>query len=127
MPSYLYRKKPLTIEAIQLTNESFNECLTFLGSSVACADNFWNCPKIEIKTLEGNHMARSGDYIIRGIAGEFYSCKENIFLKLYDQVKDCESCINYKREENLDHNANCMLDCSLGKYFDVGYDRWEKA
>ena len=41
---------------------------------------------IIIKTLEGNHLARQGDYIIKGIKGEFYSCKPEIFEATYEKV-----------------------------------------
>lgn len=37
-----------------------------------------------IKTLEGNHLANIGDYIIKGVAGEFYPCKPDIFEKTYE-------------------------------------------
>jgi DNA-directed RNA polymerase subunit RPC12/RpoP len=41
-----------------------------------------------IKTLEGEHLATIGDYIIRGVQGEYYPCKEDIFLQTYEKVED---------------------------------------
>ncbi len=39
-------------------------------------------------TLEGNHLTAIGDYIIKGVRGEFYPCKEDIFLETYDEVRE---------------------------------------
>ena len=44
--------------------------------------------KIIIKTLEGDHQASPGDYIIQGLSGEFYPCKPDIFKKTYEEVKN---------------------------------------
>jgi hypothetical protein len=41
-----------------------------------------------IKTLEGNHLANIGDFIIKGVHGEFYPCKPDIFEKTYEQVNE---------------------------------------
>lgn len=41
-----------------------------------------------IPTLEGDHMALAGDFIIRGVAGEFYPCKPEIFAATYELVED---------------------------------------
>lgn len=75
-------KKPVTIEAIQLTDESMTECINFIGEQapiVADVDE-----GITIKTLEGNLLAGFGDYIIKGVDGEFYPIKSDIFEKTYD-------------------------------------------
>jgi hypothetical protein len=54
--------------------------------SDACGEQ---APFIEltIPTLEGSHIARHGDWIIKGVAGEFYPCKPEIFAATYDQVE----------------------------------------
>ena len=41
-----------------------------------------------IKTLEGNHLASVGDYIIKGVQGEFYPCKPDIFEQTYEEVQE---------------------------------------
>lgn len=75
-----YRKKPVVIEAIQFVG-NFTEIEKF------CEGNFdWSEGKSDIKTLEGTMRASFGDYIIKGIKGEFYPCKEDIFLKTYELV-----------------------------------------
>lgn len=78
-----YRKKPVEIEAIQLTKENTCEVLTFCnrsGDIVASNDD----GTVSIKTLEGTMVANIEDYVIRGVAGEFYPCKPDIFEATYD-------------------------------------------
>lgn len=78
-----YKKKPVVIEAVQYdgTDASYEEGLRFTGG-----DLLWHkelkCPTIE--TLEGIMMVSIGDYIIKGIQGEFYPCKPDIFEATYD-------------------------------------------
>lgn len=81
-----YRKKPVIVEAIQWTGQNKHEIYTFLNE-----DNFYiDHGRVEggliIKTLEGEHVASIGDYIIKGVNGEFYPCKPNIFEKTYEEV-----------------------------------------
>jgi hypothetical protein len=67
-----FRKKPLVIEAEQVTKEMLNK----LGL-------MW----INIETLEGTMRANEGDWIITGIAGEKYPCRNDIFKKTYEKVE----------------------------------------
>ena len=88
-----YRKKPIVIEAIQLTPELFWDCYE---NKKAVFDKFTFCgyyhppnktiydAYITIETLEGNMRAILYDWIIKGIAGEFYPCKPDIFEKTYE-------------------------------------------
>ena len=62
-------KKPVKVQAVQWTG-----------------DNSLDKDSVIIETLEGNHYARKGDWIIRGINGEFYPCKPDIFEKTYVEV-----------------------------------------
>ena len=88
-----FKKKPVVIEAVQFTNNNTNtnsENIQFITDwinsekeNTANHDN----TNIFIQTLEGIMKASVGDYIIRGVNGEFYPCKEDIFLKTYDVVK----------------------------------------
>ena len=83
-----YRKKPVVIEAIQLTEETVQECYDFVGAK----GNFPECGmgidpadgQFKITTLEGVHTASVGDWIIKGVKGEFYPCKPDIFEQTYD-------------------------------------------
>lgn len=98
-----YRKKPVVIEAVQLIDnqKSILECTTFIQNGVkpdhfSClmAGEYWDryldlCKKkggIKIKTLEGKMLASFGDFIIKGVNGEFYPCKPDIFEKTYEKV-----------------------------------------
>ena len=77
-----YRKKPVIIEAIQWTGKNLSEILNFVGPTATHSD----VTGLTIQTLEGDHHASNGDYIIKGVQGEFYPCKPDIFLATYDKV-----------------------------------------
>lgn len=82
MPKYL--KRPLIIEAHKLTKFSHMEICRWMNSICSWTEE----PLIlTIPTLEGEMKATEGDYIIKGIAGEFYSCKSEIFEASYDLVE----------------------------------------
>lgn len=90
-----YVKKPVEIEAVQWAGVNFEEIKEFVGESL-----IYNTPDMQsegigyanigIKTLEGNHFVSDGDYIIKGIKGEFYPCKPDIFEETYDLVEELE-------------------------------------
>ena len=95
----LFRKKPVEIEAVQLNFRNWNAICDFLKDIISPSnpgrftDTFSETcgesgPYIEltIPTLEGDHTARHGDWIIKGLHGEFYPCKPDIFTKTYDKV-----------------------------------------
>ena len=90
-----YRKKPVVIEAFQL-NERELVGEDWFWDAVTRNDiiiyNFakWNPEPAwcKIKTLEGVMIARTGDYIIKGVNGEIYPCKPDIFEKTYEMVDD---------------------------------------
>ena len=79
-----YRKKPVVIEAIQYDGYHTGKIHDFCGDKVLepVGKDY-----IEIVTLEGVMRASKGDYIIKGVNGEFYPCKPDIFEKTYEEVK----------------------------------------
>ena len=79
-----YRKKPVVIEAIQYYGDNYNEILNFTGNKSLLSLKQSN--EIIISTLEGNMIVSIGDYIIKGIKGEFYPCKPDIFEQTYELV-----------------------------------------
>ena len=85
-----YRKKPVVIEAVQFTRDNWEEIHDFTEGS---ALNFYVDRSIDgkcycqIQTLEGIMAATEGDYIIKGVNGEFYPCKPDIFEKTYEVVE----------------------------------------
>lgn len=78
-----YRKKPVVVEAVQWTGENHAEMCEFIDPEA-----FEIIPRIGlvIHTLEGDHHASPGDYIIKGVNGEFYPCKPDIFAKTYESA-----------------------------------------
>ena len=78
-------KKPVVIEAMQFTNESKDVAHTWITCNHYAEFELDN-PILVIQTLEGNMIARFGDWIIKGINGEFYPCKQDIFEKTYEPV-----------------------------------------
>lgn len=101
-----YRKKPVTIEAILWTGKNHIEVSAFINNESyaealkeydrcfpdkLCRDVHKDIIKREgfcIETLEGNMKAKIGDYIIKGVNGEFYPCKPDIFAKTYEEVTE---------------------------------------
>jgi hypothetical protein len=85
-----YRKKPVVIEAVQFTDEPDRiiELQEFMNAELVINYNDTNNPKLKIATLEGVMDASVGDYIIKGVKGEFYPCKPDIFHKTYEPVED---------------------------------------
>ena len=84
-----YKKKPVVIEALQFTRNNWDEVVSFTNGKATAfnksliLEDKYLC---NINTLEGIMVATEGDYIIRGIRGEFYPCKPDIFDKTYDEV-----------------------------------------
>jgi len=86
-----FRKKPVVIEAVQWDGSNLGEVIKFTGRHESALK--WSWPEYEavvraeglkIFTLEGPLMAAIGDWIIRGVKGEFYPCKPDIFAETYE-------------------------------------------
>lgn len=77
----IYRKKPVLVRAAQFDAANAGPFL-----AIWCGGKYYNDfkPLIQIKTLEGTMTAFIGDWIIRGIKGEFYPCKPDIFEATYE-------------------------------------------
>jgi hypothetical protein len=85
-----YRKKPVVIDAVQYDGNfrcldifSINDVGKFI---IGYEDD--GSPYLIIPTLEGGHKCSKGDYVIRGIKGEYYPCKPDIFEMTYESVID---------------------------------------
>ena len=82
-----FRKKPVEIEAIMFDGWNWADCYQFMSDEVLLFPQVLEeREKIEIKTLEGTMTASRGDWIIKGVNGEFYPCKPDIFAKTYELV-----------------------------------------
>jgi len=78
-----YMKKPVIIEAVQyLGEENIHECLDFCNAIGYDPES----NGYYIHTLEGDMKISKNDFIIKGINGEFYPCKPDIFYKTYEEV-----------------------------------------
>ena len=94
-----YRKKPVVIQAIQLSWDNWSDICDFVLKGVFIKGVFLDEKTLEelpegqnsktmglkLKTLEGEMLAKQGDYIIKGVAGEFYPCRADIFEKTYTE------------------------------------------
>jgi hypothetical protein len=97
-----FRKKPVVIEAIQWTGNNLREVITFTDGppdtrSMHASmkwDEYADLVKregLKIYTLEGKMLASPGDWIIRGVKGELYPCKPDIFAATYEPVEPTEA------------------------------------
>lgn len=86
-----FRKKPVVIEAEQLTNDArqADALASWCGGHSTPDSNPDGSDEMQfiiIRTLEGKMLASPGDWIIKGVNGEFYPCKPGIFAASYDAV-----------------------------------------
>lgn len=79
-----YKKKPVEIEALLWTGDNVVEVVEFCSTCYHYYRD--NKPVLMIETLEGPMRASVNDYVIRGVKGEFYACKPDVFNLTYDQV-----------------------------------------
>lgn len=84
-----FRKKPVVIEAVQWNGGNFDDIYGFMCESKSPISDTPS-GEIVIHTLEGNMFAQIDDWIIKGVNGEFYPCKPDIFEKTYEKVEDQE-------------------------------------
>lgn len=108
-----YRKKPVEIEAFRYDGDFIDKDGNYYipGWGIEAFENniikynSYDNGKLAIETLEGTMFADIGDYIIKGVNGELYPCKPDIFRKTYELVTPCEINISneiIKKESNLD-------------------------
>jgi len=77
-----FRKKPVVVDAVKFDGLNFTECEKFIGKQNY--DNTLNYPNV--KTLEGTMAVNVGDYLVKGVKGEIYPCKPEIFEMTYEPV-----------------------------------------
>ena len=95
-----YRKKPVVIEAVQLRWDTWGEVCDFITlpwgedgvhgvyTNNGVKSDIGKRIGLVIPTLEGDILASENDYIIKGVQGEFYPCKPDIFEETYEKVKE---------------------------------------
>jgi hypothetical protein len=79
-----FKKKPVIIEAVQWTGQNQFEIMNFCKTCYLTSSG--TVKDLYIDTLEGDMLANVDDYIIKGVAGEFYACKPEIFALTYENV-----------------------------------------
>lgn len=86
-----YKTKPCEIEAVEFKDDSADTLIAiqdFMDKELVVSYADPKHPVIKIATLEGVMDASIGDYIIKGLRGEFYPCKPDVFHKKYEAVMD---------------------------------------
>ena len=81
-------KKPVVIEAIQYNGINITEIESFVGAKLPTVWLSVEDTQLIIPTLEGDMKVSKGDYVIKGIKGEFYPCKPDVFKSTYNVVED---------------------------------------
>ena len=115
-----YTKKPITIKAVKWNGEDVIEPSAWFSAAIdnGCIRIEGNC--VKIKTLEGEMTALPGDYIIKGIKGEIYPCKPDIFEASYSEgnVSDMSDGFHtFKEYETFKTLYNAaFFNCIVGKY-----------
>lgn len=138
----LFRKKPVTIEAVQWRGDNLFEVIAFTDGDTDINGNFaemmWEqyCDLVaqdgfKIKTLEGTMTASVGDWIIKGIKGEFYPCKPDIFLATYEPVSNQEAISSRRPEHHPDDAAvdrfAAAMKSKLAASREKGRHGWQTA
>ena len=83
-----WRKKPVVVEAIQWSGNKTVMADWCVKENTNRRVQFNEDKTLTIETLEGNHIANLNDYIIKGVKGEIYPCKPDIFEMTYEKVED---------------------------------------
>ena len=88
-----FRKSPVVIDAMQFIDNGDDvvKWAKSLGADALCWSISATKTAIGIRTLEGEMRASSGDWIIRGVKGEFYPIKDKIFRETYEEVEGCDT------------------------------------
>ena len=91
-----YRKKPVVIDAEQWFKHGDNPEVTEIGGDLTASKPGWECGYCKenrtshgyIFTMEGGHIVCRNDWIIKGVKGEHYPCKPDIFEQTYERVEE---------------------------------------
>lgn len=104
-----WRKRPVTVDAFQFTGDNAEAIIEWINTYVPEDDDpgVWedDGPTLVIQTLEGQMEALPDDWIIRGVAGEFYPCKDEIFEQTYERVAEAR---RFTRSPS--HPLGCLCD-----------------
>lgn len=114
-----YRKKPVEVEAVQLTEDADWEIITkWCGGYLINVEQGFSGEyetELRVSTLEGVMRARLGDWIIRGVRGEFYPCKPDIFKLTYEPVASSSEHHGYTDHAEM---LAALMRCEKSKRLD---------
>ena len=114
-----YRKKPLCIDAIEWTGTNIDDLDQFMDhKAYSIIDD-----QLYIETIEGTLQASKGDYVIRGIKGEYYPCKPDIFLETYEPVDNDK--LNADKDLNTGIKPMVPLDIIIDA-IEMADDEWNQ-
>lgn len=117
-----YRKRPVVVDAMQWTGLNLEEVKEFVGEALTydILDTAWEVGKgrphvfMKIKTLEGDMEVSEKDFIIKGVNGEFYPCKPDIFQKTYMPESTEDKPIGRLIDaDKYKHGLECAVTCTL--------------
>lgn len=102
-----FQKRPVIIEAVQLLPRGTDPVdrahrMMLIDDFVKGQKVRWDGDALSIETLEGTMRADPGDWIIKGVNGEFYPCKPEIFEATYDQVLALDASKDLAGDDDLD-------------------------
>lgn len=84
-----YRKKPIEIEAIQFDGNNLKDVIDFINDETFyCPIPYESGHLINVDTLEGTVTCYPGYWLIRGVKGEFYPCRDDVFRMTYEKVNE---------------------------------------
>jgi hypothetical protein len=82
-----YRKRPVVIEAMQLSRENIDAIFSWMSSTKEAEVETNDEMKLCVKIVEGDLYAQEGDFVVRGTNGEFYLCKPDVFKKICEKAE----------------------------------------
>ena len=82
-----WRKKPVEIEAVQFTGHNYDRIASWMGAAATTMTSPDGTLDLHIETLEGTLHVSPDDWVIRGVQGEFYPCKPDIFEQTYEPAE----------------------------------------
>lgn len=114
-----YQKKPVVIEAAQLNAHNVREVAKWCGADLGHTYGSTEPDALDIHTLEGTMVAYVDDYIIRGVQGEFYPCKPDIFAATYEVPTNDET------EADEHHSVQELYDYRMA-YNALLFNQWAR-
>ena len=124
-----YRKKPVIVEAVHYAVETV-VMPKWIQQAFKNGTLFYDEDDLYVETLEGTHHVSVGDYIIKGVKGELYPCKPDIFDKTYEKaVEQGKTHFEYLKNCTMDEMVQAIYECTMANSWNFSKDgikRWLK-